>query len=88
MMRYRKIGETTGIGRKKFLMERFLDGKRALVYPSYFKLYGLKDVDGGDIYVAASLTKERRLEDHLTWGNITWHEETEDGRAGKILKKY
>lgn len=84
MMRYRKIGETTGIGRKKFLMERFSDGKRALVYPSYFKLYGLKDVDGGDIYVAASRTKERRLEDHVTWGNITWYEETEDWKEGKI----
>ena len=85
MMRYRKIGETTGIGRKKFLMERICDGKRALVFPSYVKLYGLKDVDGGDIYVAASRTKERRLEDNMTWSDITWHEETQTERKEETL---
>ena len=59
---YRKLDEVV-IGKRKpvFLMERQSDKKVALVKPSYVATYGLQDSTGG-LYVAASKTKETRLE--------------------------
>lgn len=63
---YRKLDEVV-IGRRKpvFLMERQSDKKVALVKPSYVATYGLQDSAGG-LYVAASKTKETRLE-NMGW---------------------
>ena len=65
---YRKLDEVV-IGRRKpvFLMERQSDKKVALVKPSYVATYGLQDSAGG-LYMAASRTKEIRL-DGLEWQN-------------------
>lgn len=67
MIYYRKLDEVRKWGRLRYLIERLSDGKIATIKPSWVKSYGLQDVQG-PLYMAASRTKEIRL-DGLEWQN-------------------